>query len=68
MPFSAMTVSRSKTQTRAPGISVRTFINMEKRPDDHEDLNTDFSDADALWFISFLYDFDWEEWETDAND
>ena len=47
---------------------MRTFVNMEKRPDDHEDLNTDFSDADALWFISFLYDFDWEEWETDAND
>jgi hypothetical protein len=40
---------------------------MEKRPNDNDDQNDNMNDAAALWFISFLYDFDWEEWESDAN-
>jgi hypothetical protein len=40
---------------------------MEKRPDQNDDFETTFDEEEVRWFISFLYDFDWEEWDDDAD-
>jgi hypothetical protein len=35
---------------------------MDRRPDEEMNPESALDDETARWFISFLYDFDWEEW------
>jgi len=36
---------------------------METRPPHEHDDGHQFDEEQVLWFISMLYDFDWEEWD-----
>jgi len=36
---------------------------METRPPQDHDDGPEFDEELVLWFISMLYDFDWEEWD-----